>query len=906
MKKIIHGLILLLVLIYSSCTEESLLSHLPESEEVVVRFQVNIPAYQLEHTRSSSIDENAISSLSLLLFNEEGNYIQHVEAGLSTAGSFTATLPQSSNRRIIHFVANHSWPAGFDTYAAGKSEGELIAALNSESGMRMWAREELTAGISAGTFATGTVTLIRNMAKLSVDNQATASFTLNGFYIYRAPTRGTVAPFDGAASLFTVETLTEPAGSGYSLQSSLLNPTDNWYLYERQNSQQNSSDYLFAIIKGTYSGATHFYKIDLLDGNRNRWDILRNHHYIIKVKNVMKPGYATLEAAVAGDPSNGSLEVSVSQSPIISDGVRKLQVDQTLFLFTRNGSNLDVGFRYYADMNGSTFNNNGVTVQLIEDDPANPVVDGTLTVVNPGTDNGVGHITALITDLPSGNETRTASIIVRKDDLVRTIRLVQHRAFSFEPVTINGENIAPLTGQGTTATLSFAIPADYPAELFPLEVRINTQGLTPAQQGLRLEVVNGEISYVYSVTTPGTKTLSFKTAYPSYYEVVQLDATGFATGTTGYNVQETTGSISYTDGSTTLPVPHSGSADLTTSVGYISVPVNDGQYVWASPAGTVGTTPVEVSFSKRISSALTKRYAKQVTADGLSNNSTITLLHTDNRANGSITYGSAATPVPAGAGLTFSPPGFPLQVPDDGSYAYTFPVGSNDTGSVVISYTVQSSSLRTDLYTATVTYSDLRAGNPIHLNPISSKLKGVITYGSGYSPVPEGSTITYTPAFPSGFSFTILPFSEYALSFPAGTSTFDDNLYTFSFVHEPFTYQAVVTLNYLKDGNRIHLNYHAGGNNTDVDINVFSSIHYTMNGENYPVLKDQGLFTVSAKPLSDIESYAIVADGIYKLELNTVQNQNKKFEFKYEINGVVYSLSILYGDLKANPNLVLW
>lgn len=901
MKKIIHGLIILLVVVNSSCTEESLFSPSQQGEEVVVRFHVNIPAYQLEHTRSSSIDENAISSLTLLLFNEEGIYIQHVEAGLSTAGSFTATLPQSSNRRIIHFVANHSLPAGFDTDAAGKSEGELIPTLISDSGMRMWAREELPTGISASTFATGTVALIRNMAKLSVDNQATASFTLNGFYIYRAPSRGTVAPFDGAASLFTVETLTEPAGSAYNLESSLLNPTDNWYLYERQNRQQNSSDYLFAILKGTYSGATHFYKIDLLDGNRNRWDILRNHHYIIKVKNVMKPGYTTLEAAVAGDPSNGSLEVSVSQSPIISDGVSKLQVDQTLFLFTRNGSNLDVGFRYYADMNGSTFNNSGVTVTLIEDDPANPVVDGSLTVVNPGTNNGLGRITALITDLPSGNETRTASIIVRKDDLVRTIRLVQHRAFSFEPVTINGENIAPLTGQGTTATLSFAIPADYPAELFPLEVRINTQGLTPAQQGLRLEVVNGEISYVYSATTPGTKTLSFKTAYPSYYEVVELDAIGFATGTAGYNVQETTGYISYTEGSTTLPVPHSGSADLTTSVGYISVPVNDGQYVWASPASIDDTTLVKIFFSKRVSANLTKRFTKEVSAAGLSNNSTVTLLHTDNIANGSITYGPDSTNVPSGAVLTFPPSGLPLSVPADGSYTYSYPEES--TGSVVISYSVQSSNFRSDLYTATVTYSDLRAGNSIQLNSVSSQAKGTITYGSAYTPVPEGSTITYTPAFPSGFSFTILPFSEYSLSFPAGTSTFDNTPYTFSYVSGTTTYQGVVTLNYLKDGNRIHLNDHSANNQKE--IYLFSSIHYTKNGVNYPALKDQGTFTVTGDGGVDISSWSIVADGVYKVELAKVPNDGKKIKFTYTIGGVSYVLEIAYSALKTNPNIVL-
>lgn len=904
MKRILSNLILLLMLTFSACTQESLFSPEQQADEVAVHFRINIPAYRLEHTRSSSIDENAISSLALLLYNEEGHFIKLVEANLSTPGSFTAILPQSSDRRIIHFVANHSWPAGFVTEAEGKSEGELIPALISDNGLRMWARKELPGGISASSFATGTVELIRNMARISVDDLAT-TFSLDGFYLYRAPTRGTVAPFDAGNSLFNEEILTEPAGIAYSLESGLLGPTDSGYLYERQNGSQNGNDYLYAILSGTYEDATHYYKIDLLDGNRNRLDILRNHHYIIKVKNVMQPGYVSLAAAVVGSPSNSSLEVSVSIAPIISDGVSKLQVDQTLFLFTRNGENLDVGFRYYADMTGSTFNNSGVTVQLIEEDPTNPVVDGTLNVVNPATDNGVGTITALITDPPSGNETRTASVIVRKDDLVRTIRLVQHRAFSFEPVTINGEPIAPLTGQGSNALLSFVIPADYPSELFPLEIRINTQGLVPAQEGLRLEVVEGEIIYLYSTTTPGTKTISFKTAYPSFYEVVQLDATGFTTGTTGYNVQETTGDVYYTDGSTTLPVPHSGSADITTSVGFISIPVDDGKYVWASPSGTPGTTQVEVSYSKRISSALTKRYTTQVTADGLSNNSTITLLHTDNRANGSITYGTPGSPVPTGAALTFTPAGLSLLVTDDGSYGYSYPVGANGSGSVVISYTVQSSGNRSDLFTDTVTYSDLRAGNPIHLTPVSSKLKGIITYGSGYSPVPEGSTITYSPAFPTGFSFTILPYSEYELSFPAGTTTFDNDLYTFSYVNASTTYQAVVTLNYLKDGNRIHLNYHAGGNNTDVDISMFSTIHYTKNGVNYPLLKDQGLFTVTANPQSDIKSYTIVADGVYKLELNTMQNENKQIVFEYTIDGVVYRLSIAYGALKANPNLVL-
>lgn len=907
MKRTLHILTLLLVLISSSCTEELQLLPEPQGEKVIVNFHVNIPAYRTEYTRSSNIDENGINSLSLLVFNEDGNFIEMVGASISIPGSFTASLPQSSERRIIHFVANQSWPSLFEVNARGRNEGELIPSLTVSNGLTMWARVELPEGITANPFGTEPVTLVRNMAKITVDNQATATFTLNGFYIYRAPTYSTVAPFDAAASLFTEDVLTEPAGSSYGVESGLLSPSASWYLYERQNGQENNHDYLFAILEGSYNGVTHYYKIDLLDGNRNRCDILRNHHYIIKVKNVMKPGYASLAEAMAGKPSNGSMDVSVSQSPIISDGLSKLQVDQTLFLFTRNGSNLDVCFRYYADMNSSTFNNSGVTVELIDDDPSNPVVDGMLTVVNPGTNNGVGRITAAIHDVPAQNETRTARIIVRKDDLVRTIRLVLHQAYTFEPVTINGQNMAPLTNQGTAALLSFNIPSDYPPELFPLEVRIKTQGLIPAQEGLRLEVVNGDISYVYSATTPGTKTVPFKTAYPHYHEVVQLDAMGFVTGTTGYNVEETTGDIYYIDGTTTLPVPHAGSADLSSSVGYISVPMNDGKYVWIAPEGTPGTTPVELSFRKRDTPNLTRRYTKQVTADGLSNNSTIELQLTDNIAKGSLTYGTANNPVPAGTTLAFTPTGLSLVVTADGIYEYTYPVESPLSGDVVISYRVQVSGQLSELYSVTIPYNDLRAGNTIHLSQSSNRIKGTITYGPTYSPVPEGSTITRTPdTLPSGFSFTILPYSEYELNFPAGTTTFDNNLYTFTYVNGGITYEAVVTLNYLKDGNRIHLNNYTVGNNNDENIFMFSTIHYRNNGVDYPALKDQGTFTVSTNPQYNIKSYSIVADGVYKLEFNTVQNPKKKITFSYTIDGVTYSLEdYLYGTLVANPNIVL-
>ena len=61
-----------LLLVLTACTDESLISqeYLSNSEQVKVRFQVNIPLFKIAQTRSSAINENEVSSLCLLLFNE--------------------------------------------------------------------------------------------------------------------------------------------------------------------------------------------------------------------------------------------------------------------------------------------------------------------------------------------------------------------------------------------------------------------------------------------------------------------------------------------------------------------------------------------------------------------------------------------------------------------------------------------------------------------------------------------------------------------------------------------------------------------------------------------------------------------------------------------------------------------
>lgn len=895
-----------LLLVLTACTDESLISqeYLSNSEQVKVRFQVNIPLFKIAQTRSSAINENEVSSLCLLLFNEEGNFIQRAKATLSTTGdSFTATLTKSTKPRIIHFIANYEWPEYFDVAAIGKSEGEVVAALYTESGMKMWARHYLPKIDGANVFGTEQVELIRNMAKITVNN-LTTNFTPLRYYLYNAPTRGTIAPFNTTDYTFTKETVTEPASSTNSVNSGAINPfTDSYYIYERQN-KEGSTDYAFVIIEGTYDGATNYYKIDLIDVNKTRYNIVRNHHYSIQLKSVSKAGYATLAQAESGAPSNTDMEVSISNSPIISDGIGKLQVDKTLFLFTQNGSTLNASFKYFEDLLSTTFNNSGVTVELIEDDPNKPVVNGALNV-----NSTKGLITAAINDVPLDKTTRSARIIVRQGDLFRTIRLVLRPSFSFEPVTINGDTITAL-GENETALIAFTIPNDYPTELFPLKVKIKTDGLTPQQSGLGIEVEDGEVNYIYTAASPGVKTVSFVTSFNSFAETVRIDALAFVTGTAGYNVTEKRGTIYYNDDGVSKLVPHASDADLTASIGYIGIPAEDGKYVWGYPISANLSDYVLISLRKQKTPTLAEIFTNgDYKIEDLQDNATVTLNHTSNIAKGTITYGTNSDFVPLEAQLTLTsntgtPLTLPLTLSADGVYEYTYPRNESNTGLVTISYNVITDSKMSELYSVSVPYSDLRVGNPIHLEHISNNVKGIITYGPNYSPIPQGSQISI-PNFPAQFEFKILNYSDYELTYPDG-AIFppETTLYTFSFNKDNVNYEAKVTLNYLKEGKRIHLN-DLTTNPQNNDVYFFGTIHYQKDGVKYVVEKGKGELTIDINPSDNLKSIIIVEDGLYKLEFNRVQSDQKKFSFIYKLDGKTYQLEVRYEELKANPNIVV-
>lgn len=528
MKTIAYRLLYAILLLFLGCTAEEFQQEIITAKDegaVRLRFQTVIPEFRTLQTRAAG----GVNEMKVLVFDQNGTFITIETASLSnqteTGGSFIVSLPSSSEPRILHFICNHNWDSFNPSGMLGSNEAAVVALMRTDHAT-FWARRELSGGINANALpASNPVVLLRNQAKISVTNEA-ANFNLTGFVIHKRPDIGSIAPFNTTTAQFEEHAITEPQGMTLlDAQQSEIG-TGEQYLFERSN--RAAQQITTAIVSGEYNGTATFYKIDLVDANKVRYNIERNYLYMVKIMSVTKEGYSSFTDALNGASHNNAvLDPIIEKYPMISDGTAKLEVEKTLVIVTEPGKAISLWAHYYPDLNSSSIDDSGVSVTLISNEGALAV--GSLSW-NPAT----GTITATsAASLPI--EQGEALILVQKGDLARTIRVVLRTPFQFDPVTINDLNPAQLVNdQDISATLKFNIPADFPADLFPLPVNIYTQGLYPAASGLQMVVEQGVIHYVYQATTTGEQTVLFKTNKSGNNETVTLQADYFTDGTVAY------------------------------------------------------------------------------------------------------------------------------------------------------------------------------------------------------------------------------------------------------------------------------------------------------------------------------------------------------------------------------------
>lgn len=594
MKRLLYIFALLLI---GSCTKENTYENVSgENNHVTVQFKIDIPPAQPLLTRA--VNENQISNLYLLVFDENGRFISRAQATLSGV-NYIATLPQSNDKRIIHFMANYDWSTFNDAVAVGKDEGELIAPLQSAS-LIFWQRVVLNTGINAAVFASQQVQLIRNMAKFSLVNQPASGLTNAKFALFNQASSGSVAPFNTMNRAFEM-VVTEPTGVTFATTGAF--GAADTYTFERKNSTVINNP-TYVIVQGTYSGATYYYKIDIIDDSKNMYDIQRNVWYNIVIQSVTMAGYSTLEAAQSAPASNNiAASVLLQSYPTISDGSYVLSVDKTVVSFTSNGQTLQANASYRTVAGVSQ--NSSIVVTLVQD--ANyPVVNGTVSY-----DVVTGNLTANINNVPANGVSYFATIKVEVGYLSRTIRLMLHDPFTFTNISVT-PSVVPNV-QSSAATLNFTIPTEA-QYLLPFNCYITSAYLVPAFGNIEVIHENDLYKYAWKVTSVGVQTINCITNTNNAAETILIDADLFHTGQASYtntngvyrfsNVVLTPNPVDFGVGNPVtlqFTVPVAGTYNIYTSnLNPVSGSVSGGIYTYTAVAA--GTQSIKFITNKQNSS----------------------------------------------------------------------------------------------------------------------------------------------------------------------------------------------------------------------------------------------------------------------------------------------------------------
>lgn len=497
----------------------------PTDGTTLLNFSVQVPD-MLEATRSMA--SQAITKLDLVVFDEQGYFVEVAHAKVNNSESWNDTttpanpaaeqkysveLLQSAAPRIIHFIAN----SPVDSYSYG-SERELINALEtSGTADAYWQREELNSILGDVVSDDGKVTasansdlakalnqipLVRNFAKVTFTNQTAGKNDLGNFTnvkiaVYNAPQRGKVAPYNTNAGAWanysavpSYTTLTTAKYYGYeatnlgSQTGDFANTgfADVQYLYEYNMDGKKieaGSKYPFVIIEGKYlNNKTSYYKVDLVDANGDYYNILRNFNYNVIIDKVSGDGYPTAAAAAAAAASNNiSASIDTQNLLNISDGVSRLYVEYISKYITTTEP-VTLKYKFVPNINNPTVTNNAAVT--LSGFTGGDVLQDTYTNAS-GTVDSDGWSTITVTPKSDIDGTEDQKVTLSASTLSRTVTFYWVSAYQLG-IDCTDE-VAARVGASMVATLN--IPQNLPEAIFPLEFVIVSDKLSISPDATR-------------------------------------------------------------------------------------------------------------------------------------------------------------------------------------------------------------------------------------------------------------------------------------------------------------------------------------------------------------------------------------------------------------------------------------
>ena len=487
---------------------------------VKLTFNVQVPEVG---SATRVMGDEAINTLHLIVFDEQGYYTYKTAAKLEGSGvpndptlrQFSVELPNSSAKRIIHFVANIS--GQYDDIEAGHEDGVMSSLYVETDADAYWQRMEYNGGIandkSTADFASGAIIpLVRNYAKIKVQAAQNSGFTLKGFKVFNTYSQGSIAAYDGEFAefvemdtatdskgrMFTPKTYDEMGDYGCNEMGSLDTGTgigaytSTADVYVRETP---ADDKPYVIIFGTYAGDGDgkdcYYKLEF-DGKH----IYRNFEYTFNITSVTKAGHTSEGDAKSSTAEGSGLSYDESTANLLnlSDGKSQLYVSAMTIVMVDNTRTYELKYKYVPDINNGAVDNTKASVSWTSE--GNKVISS--LAYNAATTDSEGYTTITITPATTMPSSVQGTVIEIKDgkNLVRNVNVYLMPPYQMTVKPYDGvdkDNMVP-EALNQKVWVDVAIPTNVQPALFPLEFVFETvaQSLYPDASANTMPVRTGE------------------------------------------------------------------------------------------------------------------------------------------------------------------------------------------------------------------------------------------------------------------------------------------------------------------------------------------------------------------------------------------------------------------------------
>lgn len=312
-KKLTIWFFMLLAMVSTACSDirDIVGGDTPDVPSEGVVLTLKLPNFT-KNTVATRANEQQINKLCVLCYDAGDNYlgksnITGADIKPNNDGSCKVKVKVVEGTATLHIVANATITDSDAKDAEGKNnlyKATREGNLNLDAPV-CWGSVKVDSLLSPSP----KVWLFRQFAKASVikDDTKVKNFEITGFKLFNTATKGTIA--------------TTKLDTDVSLPSSVAYADEQDYSMGEHPFYETPAGKAYMIIRAKYDGGPDtFYKVEFLkNGTSTQMDLLRNHHYQVKVTAVNHEGWATEDEAINNLSENRlTVEVVDDNPPIVN------------------------------------------------------------------------------------------------------------------------------------------------------------------------------------------------------------------------------------------------------------------------------------------------------------------------------------------------------------------------------------------------------------------------------------------------------------------------------------------------------------------------------------------------------------------------------------------------------------